>query len=101
MRERFLAEARFLKKYKGLEGYLEIYYNSLKQKFRQQYGEIPEDDSSFINRLAELCDLDKQEVTECVRFAALRLTAETPQRGTSNKEFIKHINTIKTIMERL
>ncbi|MCL2480073.1 MAG: hypothetical protein FWF38_00015 [Spirochaetaceae bacterium] len=94
MQERFLAEARFLKKYKGLGSYLEIYYISLKQRFRQQYGEIIDDESSFFSRLAEICDLNKEDVTEAL--------APLARKGRlTNQEFIKHIYTIETIMERL
>jgi len=91
MQERFLAEARFLKKYKGLGSYLEIYYLSLKQRFRRQYGEIIDDGSTFFLRLAEICDLKKEDVAEAL-CASGRLT---------NREFIKHIYTIETILERL
>ncbi|MCL2793531.1 MAG: DUF4350 domain-containing protein [Spirochaetaceae bacterium] len=91
MRERFLAEARFLKKYKRLGSYLEIYYLSLKQRFRRQYGEIIDDDSSFFSRLAEICNLKKEDVAEAL----------CPSGRLTNREFIKHIYTIETIMERL
>ena len=94
MQERFLAEARFLKKYKRLGSYLEIYYLSLKQRFRQQYGEVVDDESSFFLRLAEICDLNKNDVAEAL--------APSARRGRlTNQEFIKHIYTIETIMERL
>jgi len=91
MRERFLAEARFLKKYKGLGSYLETYYLSLKQRFRRQYGEIIDDESAFFSRLADICDLNIKDVAEALR----------PSGRLTNREFIKHIYTIETIMERL
>ena len=91
MSERFLAEARFLKKYKGLGSYLEIYYLSLKKRFSRQYGETIDDESAFFTRLAEICNLNKEDVAEALS-ASGHLT---------NREFIKHIYTIETIMERL
>ena len=91
MRERFLAEARFLKKYKGLGSYLETYYLSLKQRFRRQYGEVIEDESAFFSRLADICDLNKKDVAEAL----------CPSGRLTDREFIKHIYTIETIMERL
>ena len=91
MRERFLAEARFLKKYKGLGSYLEIYYLSLKKRFSRQYGETIDDESAFFSRLADICNLNKEDVAEALS-ASGRLT---------NREFMKHIYTIETIMERL
>ncbi|MCL2293589.1 MAG: DUF4350 domain-containing protein [Spirochaetes bacterium] len=94
MQERFLAEARFLKKYQKLEKYLEIYYLSLKQRFSRQYGEIIDDDA-FFSRLAEICNLDKQDIAEAL------CPLQRRERNLTNREFIKHINTIETIMERI
>ena len=122
MRERFLAEARFLKKYKGMGSYLEIYYLYLKQRFSQQYGEIIDDESSFFSRLAEICKISKEDIAEtfysCINSATCKkeishlsyyISHLNPgaRRGANtshsltNREFIKHIYTIEKIMERL
>ena len=136
MQERFLAEARFLKKYKGLGSYLDIYYIFLKQRFRQQYGEIIDDDSAFFSKLAEICNIKKQDIGALQKFiaagvnpalrgkafpadsssanAAIKQSTSLKRtriqaikekflfsRHLTNREFIKHIYTIETIMERL
>lgn len=90
IRERFLAEACFLKKYKGLGSYFENYYLAIKQRFRQQYGEIIDNDS-FFSHIAEICGLKEQDVKKALQ----------PSGSLTNQEFIKHIYIIESIMERL
>ena len=94
IKERFLAEARFLKKYKGLGSYLEIYYLSLRQRFCRKYGEVIVDEFSFFSRIAEICDLNTQDVAEA-------LHPQAHGSAATSREFLKHIYTIETIMERL
>ena len=127
IRERFLAEARFLKKYKSLASYLETYYLFIKKRFAQQYGENINDDHSFFSRLADICDIERQDIAEA--FHPLQNIHREKQINTNSantvkerwilrllnwnilqskhltkipsRKFIKQINTIKTILERL
>ncbi|MDR1933558.1 MAG: DUF4350 domain-containing protein [Spirochaetales bacterium] len=86
LRERFLAEARFLKKYGALESYLEVYIREIKLRLRMGDGDhVPE---SF---LAERCGMDRRDI-ERAFFSG---------RGVSLREFMQRRKILETILESL
>jgi hypothetical protein len=90
IRERFLAEARFLKKFRALDTYLSIYIQELKLKFRRREGSYC-DDKTLILRLAALCGMDSDTVEKALR----------PRRGLTCREFIRQREILETLLERL
>ncbi len=91
IRERFLAEAVFLKKFHSLKSYIDVYEKTIQQRFRKNYGEYIDDKKIFCLRLAEITKLD----------AAIIEQSLYPKRFVTSGTFLKCMNTIETIMERL
>jgi hypothetical protein len=87
IRERFLAEARFLGKYHALGSYLDVYVHELTAEIRRREGDIS--DEELIARIREipgLRDLDR------VLRGGQRI---------SRRDFVKYRKAIETIRERL
>ncbi len=91
IRERFLAEALFLKKFRSLNVYLDNYEKTIQQRFRKNYGEYIHDKNAFCSRLAEIVKLD----------AIVIENALYPKGLITSRSFTNHMKTIEIIMERL
>jgi hypothetical protein len=91
IRERFLAEAVFLKKFRSLSKYIDVYENAIQQRFRKNYGEYIDDEKIFCTRLAEIVKID----------AAIIEQSLYPKKIITSRSFVKHMKTIEIIMERL
>lgn len=91
LRERFLAEGRFLKKYQSLETYLAVYNRELRLKLRRRgyYREAEQD-----KRIAEILGsaFDPRSVAEALN----------PQhRRDNSRKFIERQEILETLWERL
>jgi hypothetical protein len=88
IRERFLAEARFLKKYRALGVYLNWYIRGIRMKLRQREGGF--DDGELIPRIRKICggDLPLEELLRS-------------REKIGYTDFVKYLRIIKTISERL
>ncbi len=91
IRERFLAEAIFLKKFHSLRMYIDAYEKTIQQRFRKNYGEYIDDRKKFCIRLAEITKLD----------AAIIEQSLYPKGLITASAFAKCMKTIEIIMERL
>ena len=91
IRERFLSEALFLKKFHSLHIYLELYRKNVEQRFRKDYGETIDDEIQFCSRLAEITSLDPGAIN----------SALYPRGHITGRIFTKHMKTIEIILERL
>jgi hypothetical protein len=87
-RERFLAEARFLKKYRALGGYLDWYIREIRARLRRREGGF--EDGDMIPRLRKICggDLPLEELLH-------------HREKIGYTDFVKHLKTVETILERL
>jgi hypothetical protein len=88
LRERFLAEGSFLKKFGALDSYLDIYRKEIWFKSRLGSDAAPE---TLAVRLAPLCGMDEKTIREAL----------TPRRGVKFREFIKQRKILKTLWESL
>lgn len=91
IRERFLAEAIFLKKFHSLAVYIDIYEKNIQQRFRKKYGEYIDDKKLFCIRLAEVVKLDGEIIEQSLY----------PKRLLTSRSFAKCMKTIEIILERL
>jgi hypothetical protein len=93
LRERFLAEARFLRRFGALDSYLAAYRSEIKRKLLKREGLKDEDE--IILRASSLLGEDPGEHTiEAVRRAFSRSRAGV-------KDFRKTVILLKSILERL
>jgi hypothetical protein len=93
LRERFLAEAMFLRRFGALDSYLAAYKGEIRKKFLKREG--LKDENEIILRAASLVDEDRGEDTvEAVRRAF------SPSR-VRMKDFRKTVILLKSILERL
>jgi hypothetical protein len=92
--ERFLAEARFFKRYGSLDFYLEPYRETIRQRLvkTMEAGE-GKPDEAYCRKLAELCGIDHNRVSELFN----------PRHPGSlrPREFVRAMETVHTILERL
>jgi hypothetical protein len=94
IRERFLAEARFLRRYRALDSYLEPYRETIRQRLAKTMGaDDGKPDETYCRRLAGLCGIDHNDV--------YRLFNPRRQDSLRSKEFVRDMETIHTILERL
>jgi hypothetical protein len=99
--ERFLAEARFLRRYGSLDSYLEPYRETIKQGrargLEKTPGEpaplTPDTDAAYCHKLAALCRIDDEEV--------MALFKRRPKGSPRSGEFVRIMETVHTILERL
>jgi hypothetical protein len=98
--ERFLAEARFLKKYHALGGYLDVYIREIIARLRRREGRIPEapdrpgEEEGLVPRILRACDqtgLDPRMVERAIRHGP----------RVSRRDFVKYRIIMETILERL
>ncbi|MDL2229497.1 hypothetical protein LJC14_04525 [Treponema sp. OttesenSCG-928-L16] len=89
LKERFLAEAWFLRKNDALGTYIEAYAKAVRQKLRRREAFV-EDDQVAV-RLAEICAMDLETVESALK-------TEKHIRG---RDFMKQIENLETILERL
>jgi hypothetical protein len=101
--ERFLAEARFLKKYHALGGYLDVYIREIEAKLRQRrgLGYVPEPQipgacsgEGLVRRVFQACDQTGLD---------LRLVEKALCHGprVNYPDFVKYRIIMETILERL
>jgi hypothetical protein len=86
IRERFLAEARFLKKYHALGAYLDVYVQEIRVKLRRREGDF--DEADLVPLVRRICGLEAEEIIRHKERIGIR-------------EFIKYREIIDTILERL
>jgi hypothetical protein len=88
IRERFLAEARFLKKYRALGGYLDWYIREIRVRLRRREGGF--EDEELIPRLRKICggDLPLEELLH-------------HRKKIGYTDFVKYLKTVEAILERL
>ncbi|MDR0389043.1 MAG: DUF4350 domain-containing protein [Spirochaetaceae bacterium] len=92
--ERFLAEARFLKHYGALDSYIEPYRETIRQGLAKHRGsDVEEIDEASCRALAELCGVDHNDV--------YRLFNPRRPGSLRSGEFVRDMETIHTILERL
>lgn len=91
IRERFLAEALFLKKYHSLNMYIDLYGKTIEQRFRKNYGEHISGRELFCSRIAEITRLDVQTVS----------SALYPRGRVTSRHFKRCMKIIEIILERL
>jgi hypothetical protein len=91
IRERFLAEGIFLKKFHSLNLYIDVYEKTIQQRFRKNYNEYIDDKNIFCSRLAEIVKLDKELIEQSLY----------PKRKITSRSFAKCMKTIEIILERL
>jgi hypothetical protein len=88
IRERFLAEARFLEKYHALGAYLDVYIQEIRVKLRRREGDFDEADlAPLVRRICSLGDEAEEIINHKERIGV--------------REFIKYREIIDTILERL
>jgi hypothetical protein len=92
LRERFLAEALFLKRFGALESYLAFYVKEARLKFQRRAGEVSE--GEFAARAARVCGLEARDV----EFA---VSPGRGRRGAGVRDFIRKRETLLAILERL
>ncbi|MDR1315539.1 MAG: hypothetical protein LBK13_01590 [Spirochaetales bacterium] len=88
LRERFLAEGRFLKKFGALESYLEMYRKEI--QFKSRLGSEA-DPQVLARRLAPLCGMDEQIIRKALM----------PRKNVKFREFIKQTKILKTLWEKI
>jgi hypothetical protein len=99
IRERFLAEAGFLKKYYALDIYRSSYIQEIKRRLFRREGFIQEEDIPL--RIANTCR-DKPVTGDSAAMDIGRIQeALTMNKKYRGKEFVNDIITLKTILERL
>ena len=96
LRDRFLAEARFLKKHRSLGAYLEVYIRELKAKLRREgIGEDEEPARRIVERYREMGDQPTVPDPGLVQKA---LSPEAPLRY---QDFARYREILAEILERL
>ncbi|MDR3200161.1 MAG: hypothetical protein LBT68_01770 [Spirochaetales bacterium] len=85
LRERFLAEGRFLKKFNALESYLDAYIQEIKLKLRTDASDVP---AAF---LASRCGLDARDIEYAFRS----------ESGVKMRDFLRRKKILETILESL
>jgi hypothetical protein len=99
IRERFLAEAGFLKKYHALDMYRFSYIQEIKRRLFRREGFIQEEDIAL--RIVNICG-DKPGTGDSATMDIERIKeALTMNKKYRGKEFVNDIITLKTILERL
>jgi hypothetical protein len=88
IRERFLAEARFLEKYHALGAYLDVYIQEVRVKLRRREGDF--DEADLVPLVRSVCGLG-DEAEEIINH----------KERIGIREFIKYREIIDTILERL
>ncbi|MDR2109845.1 MAG: hypothetical protein LBP32_00905 [Spirochaetaceae bacterium] len=96
IRERFLAEARFLKKYRSLGSYLEVYIRELKAKLRREGIDGEED---LARRIVERCRERGDQTT--VPAPGLVQRALCPGTPLRYRDFVRYREILAEILERL
>lgn len=91
IRERFLGEAVFLKKFHSLSVYVDVYRRTIQQRFRKNYGEYIDDKKKFIDQLSEIVKLDEKIIEQALY----------PKGIITSRSFAKCMKTIEIILERL
>jgi hypothetical protein len=91
IRERFLSEALFLKRYAALGLYQDAYKKAMRARLLSRDGLEPETDQALVARLAELTGIGEKEL----RAALL------PWGKISGAEFARRLKTIEKVMERI
>jgi hypothetical protein len=91
LRERFLAEAIFLKKFHSLARYIDVYEKAIQQRFKKNYGEYIGDKKLFCIRLAEIVKLDAEQIEQSLY----------PKKVFTSTSFAKCMKAIEIILERL
>jgi hypothetical protein len=101
IRERFIAEGRFLQKYGALDAYLEVYLREIKLRLRGRGGggeeEGPEELAARLLKIGQgknrpgLSLPDIQTLTEALR----------PGKRRGSREFVKNLIVLQTILEYL
>jgi hypothetical protein len=96
IRERFLAEARFLKKYQALGGYLDWYIREIRARLRRREGRFEE--GEFIPRLRKICggDLPLEELLHHRMHHRMH-----HRKKIGYTDFVKYLKTAEAILERL
>jgi hypothetical protein len=91
LRERFLAEGSFLKKFGALETYLEAYIREIQFKSRLGGGSGVSGAETQARQLAQRCGMDEQSVREAL----------TLRRGIRLRKFIRQRKILETLWESL
>jgi hypothetical protein len=88
LRERFLAEGCFLKKFGALDSYLEMYRKEI--QFKSRLGSDA-DPLILARRLAPLCGMDEEIIRKAL----------TPRKNVKFREFIKQTKILRTLWEKI
>ncbi|MDR1373952.1 MAG: hypothetical protein LBJ24_03175 [Treponema sp.] len=88
IRERFLAEARFLEKHHALGAYLDVYIQEIRVKLRRREGDF--DEADLVPLVRKTCGLG-DEAEEIIHH----------KERVGIREFIQYREIIDTILERL
>ena len=93
LRERFLAEGRFLKRYEALGFYRDVYFKEIKQRLAKKEGLSGEDE--IRKRIEEIMDKPVHEQDLMILAGILKEGQLMP------RDFLKMIVMLKTILERV
>ncbi|MDR2184501.1 MAG: hypothetical protein LBO80_02360 [Treponema sp.] len=91
IRERFLAEARFLEKHHALGAYLDVYIQEIRVKLRRREGDF--DEAGLVPLVKKICRLG-DEAEEIINH-------KEHKEKIGVREFIKYREIIESILERL